>query len=163
MKYNPQIQRQINGQWDVGDWCVCEYHIQQVKRVATNGNVQEISDGNFSHSSLDLRGSMFPLTIWTKTATDSLSNHYTKLNGLEKSNVLNWPDIHHKFVDFHVGLCHLGIANEETYSELNEKEKAKIDRVFQDKWDEILNFCNEIRSELEGLRNKDVAGVKLFR
>jgi hypothetical protein len=163
MKYSGEIKSQINGHWQVGDWCVCEYKIQMVKEVALDGRVISISDGHFSHGGSDLRDRMFPLTLFTKNMSEEINDRYDKLYQTTKNASLNWPDIYRKFVDFHVDGCHKALFYEEQYEHARGKKREEIDKAFKDFYESIDKFSQPIIDLVNNLKDTEIDGLKIFR
>lgn len=147
---------QLKGHWEVGDWCVEDYKIKMVKEVKPDGAVRELSDGYCSCSFLDLRDRMFPLTLWTKTVTESVEHYYQDLyKKYEYRLNLNWPDLSRVFCDFHVEGCKLCFKKFET--------DIQCDRAFESFWAKIREFVEKVDIKCAELKNEEVDGIKLFR
>jgi hypothetical protein len=127
-----------------GDWCFCEFKLQQIKQMEGNC-ITSVSDGNFSHSSSDLSDRCYPLEMKYKLISDNVTYWYKKLFDL-RNNSLNYPDINRKLISSWCDMC----DNPDNH------EKLSVQYV------KLADFCKAIISRIDTSRNEYVDGVKIF-
>lgn len=105
-------------QWKVGDWCFCEFKLQQIIE-AEEGRVTSVSDGFFNHGSHSLNDRCFPLSLFNKRASDEAENWSALIHKMGTG--LNYPDIHRKLVALWYDICEGGEERaEETFKALSD-------------------------------------------
>lgn len=132
-------------EWKVGDWCFCEYKLQQIKRVDEDGTVHEVSDGNFSHGG-HLTDRCYPMDMKVKLISEHVSYWREKFHKLNH-NSLNMPDINRALIARWCMMC-----------DDREDEKMSIKHG-----EELNEFCEKIVTRVSEAKDETVEGVKLFR
>jgi hypothetical protein len=151
--FNEAIERQLKGNWRVGDTCIHEYKVKVVKEVRPDGMVSNLSDGYIEGGGLDNRDEMFPITTWTLRLSQSIQYQDKELRELDRLN-LNWPDIHRKFREFCIEGCALCFEDFESYED--------CERRFEDFNVRLGDFTNKIKEKCAEIKNNTVHGVKVF-
>jgi hypothetical protein len=131
-------------QFKKGDWCFCEFKLQQIVRV-DESRITEVSDGNFSLSSYDLSDKCYPLDLSVKRISDTVAYfsdelHKTKLN-------LNFPDLNREWVRRWCEMCDV------------RKDTEKLRKMYKD----LEDFYTAILGRVTTLKTEEVSGVRLFR
>jgi len=132
-------------EWKVGDWCFCEFKLQQIKRVEPDGSVHEVSDGNFSHGG-DLTDRCYPLDMKVKLISDHVwywRDAFHKLN----HNSLNHPDLNRELIRRWCDMCD-NRENDEKWAELR---------------DQLNEFGDGVIKKVRDVKSETVEGVRLYR
>lgn len=132
-------------EWKVDDWCFCEYKLQQIMEVDENGDVRDVSDGNFRHSGY-LTDRCYPVDMKVKRISEHVSYWRDKFHKLNH-NSLNMPDINRALVDKWCEMCD-NREDLEKWKELG----ANLD-----------DFCEKIVAKVNGVKDDTVEGVMIFR
>lgn len=129
-----------------GDWCFCEFALQQIGECTDDGRIRNVSDGAFNLSSHDLSDRCFPLEMSVKRISDSVaywSRQFDKLN----HNGLNHPVLNRELIRRWAEMCELR-DNTEAVQILTKK---------------LNDFASSVIYRVNDLRNDEVEGVSLFR
>lgn len=129
-----------------GDWCFCEFTLQQVGECSDDGRIRSVTDGSFRLSGHDLSDRCFPLELDVKRISDTVaywSREFHKLN----HNGLNHPDLNRELISRWVEMCE-SRAEPEIVKALSEK---------------LSDFASAVVSQVKALRTNEVDGVRLFR
>lgn len=146
-----RIQRQIAGEWKVGDWCVNEYKIKMITEIKDN-IVRSVSDGYFSLYYINLNDDIFPLTINTKRLAEFIDSEYGRL---QKWDSLNFPDLHRKYCEFFKYGCDLCFRDYENELDFNNTIKKFFESVEK--------FTANVLNTVEQSNKKEIDGVRIFR
>jgi len=144
-KYYSTLKKKKMTKLKKGDWCFCEYKLQQIMSVDEN-RITEVSDGFFRMSGHDLSDRCFPLDLKIKRCSDTAEHWSNKFHNL-KNNGLNHPDLNRKLIDLWVDACN------------NIGDDIELQKSF-DKMDE---FGKSVCSKVSELNYEEVEGVRLFR
>lgn len=141
------LTRQLNQNWQLGDWAVNGYKIVQIKEIKNNIPVA-ISDGYFSiHSN---RFILFPLTLHTKRIVEEVEFHYKKLRDFR---ALNFPDINRKYEEYARIGCEL------SFKSFKNEEDC---RTQHEKWYKtVSDFTSKIIESVQ--KNVNIDGVEIFK
>lgn len=83
--------------WKVGDWCIFDLRIGQIKRLGTEDEgYDEFSDGSIGTSGR-LADRFRPLTLRNKCTVEYFDYYYDKLRELNGEAGFNYPDISRHF------------------------------------------------------------------
>jgi hypothetical protein len=131
-------------QFQVGDWCFCEFKLQQVKRIE-GSRILEVSDGYLSCSSYDLSDKCYPLDFSVKRISETVEWYKNRLHDLKMD--LNFSAIGKELIRRWCEMC----------DARNDDDKIKILDI------ELQQFYGAIAERVYALKNEQVAGVRLFR
>ena len=131
--------------YQTDDWVLHDYKVKQITSMEY-GKIRNVSDGSFSHGSLDLTPWVRPLTLRNLCFATNFDYHYCAIKEVEKGANLNWPDIHNKLVA--LWLEEIDASNE------IELDTAMINTR---KW--VNDFVRSVRDSV----NKSCGGVQMFR
>ena len=132
--------------YKVGDWCFCEFKLQQIKGM-DGDRITCVTDGFFSHSGHDLSDRCFPLEMKVKTSSEEIETWYKSIRDAAGNFNINYPEIHNKFIELWVHLC----------------ENTEHDILYAKYWEELQNFGIELTQKLRDLKYEEVQGIKLIR
>jgi len=128
-----------------GEWCFCEFKLQQVMETEEN-RITGVSDGMFRLCSNDLSDRCYPLELDVKQISDTVAYWSTKFHEL-KNNALNHPDLNRELIRRWVELCD------------NRKDKNRLKELY----DKLSKFGNSVLRKVQDLDFKEVEGIHLFR
>ena len=128
-----------------GDWCFCEFKLQQVMETEEN-RITGVSDGMFRLGSSDLSDRCYPLDMDVKRISDTVAYWSEKFHEL-KNNALNHPDLNRELIRRWVELC----------------ENRKDDDQLKELYNNLSNFGNSVLRKVQDLSFEEVEGVRLFR
>jgi hypothetical protein len=131
--------------WKVGDWCFCDYKLQQIEEIK-DGRICAVSDGYFFHGAYDLNGRVFPLDKRAKVISEYFEKRYNSLHEMEGNRVLNFPDIHRWFEKKWIhAMCN-----------------RDDDEFVKAAYEELDSFVGEIVNQVREFSNSRLDGVKVF-
>jgi hypothetical protein len=78
--------------WKVGDWCIFDLKIVQIKEFRGHGDIVEVSDGSFCTSGM-LASRLRPLTLRGKRIIEYFDYYYSDLRKIDGEAGFNYPDI----------------------------------------------------------------------
>jgi len=128
-----------------GDWCFCEFKLQQVMETEEN-RITSVSDGMFRLGNLDLSDRCYPLEMSVKQISDTVSHYSTEFYNL-KNNAINHPDLNRELIRRWVELCE------------NRNDEKKLKELY----DKLAKFSNSVIKEVRDSNFKEIEGVNLFR
>jgi hypothetical protein len=128
-----------------GEWCFCEFKLQQVMETEDN-KITSVSDGMFRLGSSDLSDRCYPLDMGIKQISDTVSYwsdefHKIKINGL------NHPDLNRELIQRWVDLC---------------DNKDNADKM-KELYESLSKFGNAVKQKCNDLGFETVECVTLFR
>lgn len=135
----------------VGDWCFCEYKLQQVTRIAKElcalGNtiVTEVTDGNFILSSSNITNRCFHITYATKQISEVFQTWNNKFHS-SGFNGLNYPMLNSKLINEWATMC-----------------ASDDDILIKELYDYIDEFGQNVMVEIKKMKELSVDGVRLLR
>lgn len=127
-----------------GDWCFCEFKLQQVQRTQDN-RINAVSDGRFEMSSYDLTDKCYPLSLVIKNISDSVAYHSNKFHSI-KSNSLNHPDLNRKLIELWIDMC----------------EAADHEKQLKIKYEALDRFGEAVINAVKDIRATVIDGVNIF-
>lgn len=131
--------------FEVGEWCFCEFKLQQIKSTKDN-RITGVTDGMFELGGRDLTDRCFPMDLKIKRISDTVaywSDRFHKLN----APGLNYPDLNRHLISAWVDMCEVK-DDADKIKELNEA---------------LANFAMKIIQRVGDLRYETIDGLKLFR
>jgi hypothetical protein len=128
-----------------GDWCFCDFKLQQVKETEDN-RIVSVFDGTFIHSGYDLSDNCYPLEMKVKQISDIVYIQMERFQAL-KNNALNYPDLNRKLIEVWIELCD------------NRENKDKLKELYNN----LFTFCDYVINKSKNLNNEKIEGVNLFR
>lgn len=129
-----------------GDWCFCEFTLQQVEECAEDGRIRSVTDGFFNLSGHDLTDRCFPLALDVKRISDDVDYWSKQLLNLNQVG-LNHPDLNRELIRRWVEMCE---------KRGNTEELKVLSQALND-------FGTSVIHRVTDLRNDEVEGVSLFR
>lgn len=132
--------------WKVGDWCYCEYKLQQVKQVE-DGQVTCVSDGMFNCSAFNFNEEIFPISFDIRDISDTFMNAYKKIHDLSDRLDINMPEICGFLRTRWISCC----------QDAGNRENVKNCFGILDE------FVSGIEKEIKIIKSCQVNGIKLFR
>ena len=134
-----------NLKFQKGEWCFCEFKLQQVMETEEN-RITEVSDGMFRLGSSDLSDRCYPLELEVKRISDTVAYWSTKFHEL-KNNAINHPDLNRELIRRWVELC----------------DHRKDENRLKELYDSLSSFGNSVLRKVQDLNFEEVEGVRLFR
>lgn len=118
--------------WKVGDWCIFDLNIVQIKRL---DDWCEVSDGLFNTSG-NLRDRLRELTLRNKSLIENFEYYYSELRKINGSQGFNYPRIANHFHDL----------------SLKAIDEVGQERVYIDQAGEFVNQAREYKREIQGIQ-----------
>lgn len=129
--------------FNVGDWVLCRHAVQMVKETE-NQNVTCVTDGHFSLHSNNIQ--CWPMILELKHWADHVEHYANEVHKLKNNRDLNHPDIAAWF--------------NQTFDEGCERWRMKKD--FGHFYDDVTEFFQEIKKQVEQRSDITLKGIKLF-
>lgn len=127
-----------------GDWCFCEFKLQQVQET-TDNRITSVSDGSFSLSSNDLSDRCFPLELDVKRISDSVSYWSEEFHKIKVN--INHPDLNRELISRWVEMCE------------HRKDADTLKMLYK----RLDQFGQSIVNRVRDLTYEEIEGVRLFR
>jgi hypothetical protein len=128
----------------VGDWCFCEFKLQQIKRMEDD-EIMGVTDGFFEHGG-HLTDRCFPMDMDIKRISNDVEYWHNEFHKL-KNNALNHPDLNWKLIDMWVEMCN------------NRNDEKKLKELYE----KLNAFGDAIVKKVRDFSLEEVDGIKIFR
>jgi hypothetical protein len=134
--------------YKVGDWVVCEFKIQQIKKISEDGRITEVCDGYFYHSGWSLNNHIFPLTARNKIISEEFDGIYSKIHELDNKYRINinFPVI----IDYLITEWVKVMAN------------ADDDESIRRGYDKIQKMLETLETKMEEISDYAIDGCKMI-